>query len=230
MIKTLQPYLRLMLVISLFCILNIAGFVFVGQASASNETVFSAVYINDNSSPASIMVDTTADCSSAGIGNIITYTYRIKNNGPYDLTRVEFYDDKLTPVGTKDDLGPLAANQQITVTKTYTVQNSDPIGDLINNVTITGHYSTTAGDNIITAKGSVSVAILEREVIIVEPEPIMGSPAKIKNTTAQPEPQPESKPEGALPNTGGNPVASILLGIAFCSLGIFIGRRNKAMC
>jgi uncharacterized repeat protein (TIGR01451 family) len=81
-------------------------------------------------------VTKTADVSVAGVGQTITYTYRVKNNDTDTLTGITGNDDKLGPVTFDPDT--LAAGQNTTGTLTYTVQPGDLPGPLVNVVVVSG--------------------------------------------------------------------------------------------
>jgi hypothetical protein len=95
--------------------------------------------------------------SEATIGDTITYTYRITNTGIAMLT-IAAHDNRLGNIGGLS--GELAPQISAEAILTYTVQSNDPLGSLINTVTVTG---TDSSNTFITTSATASVTIHEQE-------------------------------------------------------------------
>jgi hypothetical protein len=91
-----------------------------------------------------------ANTRHAKVGDMITYTYQITNSGGQALS-IRAVDDKLgelAPVVLPGGAAPLPnlqlqPGQSAVVTKTYTVQNSDLPGPLVNTLVVTGTPPTS---------------------------------------------------------------------------------------
>lgn len=163
---------------------------------------------------AQITVDKTADKSTAAAGDTITYTYKIKNNGDYSFSKVELDDNKLG----KKTLGTLNAGDSTTVTDTYTVKDSDPVGELKNIVTVRGFYNRYGYESQVSATDEAVVTIISKpEAIVAATEPVVAEPIQIP-----PEPQAE------LPYTGGDALLFGLAGVVMICMGIAVSRRLAA--
>jgi hypothetical protein len=86
-----------------------------------------------------------ASTSTVHVGEIITYTYTVKNVGDVILTDVSAGDDRLGPIGLAGDV--LMPGEVVTGTATYLVDQSDLPGPIISTVTVTG--TPPAGDDVI---------------------------------------------------------------------------------
>ena len=98
----------------------------------------------------------SADKTSAGLGDNITYTYIIKNTDNVSIGSLKLIDDKLGPIYLVTDV--LQAGENLTVTRKYTVRITDfqqPV--ITNNATVTGIRSN--GDNI-TASDNATVNLI----------------------------------------------------------------------
>lgn len=163
---------------------------------------------------AQIAVDKTADKVTAAAGDTITYTYKIRNYGDYSFSKVELDDNKLG----KKTLGALNAGGSTTVTETYTVKDSDPIGELKNIVTVTGFYKQYGYDSQTSATDEAVVTIVSKsESITATTEPVVAEPMQVP-----PEPQAE------LPYTGGDALMFGLAGVILICAGIAVSRRLAA--
>jgi len=86
---------------------------------------------------ASLQLTKTADPISATVGDTITYTYTISNNGNVSIYEITLEDDSLGII----DLGgetSLGAGENITATANYTVVENDLPGPLVNTATVYG--------------------------------------------------------------------------------------------
>lgn len=92
-------------------------------------------------------------------GNIITYTFTIKNTGPVTLTGVTLTDNKVGLAGITVPVpaGGLTAGSTVTYTATYTLTQSDKdVGTVLNNASVS---STDPSGNTITNNASVTVNV-----------------------------------------------------------------------
>jgi uncharacterized repeat protein (TIGR01451 family) len=107
-------------------------------------------------------VSKTVNLTVAGIGQIISYTYRVTNTGNISLTGIAGSDDKLGAVAfSPTTLEPM---QAASGTLTYTVRASDLPGPLVNTVTVT---STPAIGPAVNAKATASVNLTSTWAITV---------------------------------------------------------------
>jgi gliding motility-associated-like protein/uncharacterized repeat protein (TIGR01451 family) len=122
---------------------------------------------NDNASvsisqAASVIIEKTADKASVSAADeIITYTYKVTNDGNTSLTGISVSDDKLGSV----TLGAttLSPGNFTEGTKTYTVTQSDinSGNDIVNVATVTTSQGVTDDDN-------ASVGIIQNESVLIE--------------------------------------------------------------
>ena len=108
-------------------------------------------------------VTKSANTSNAIVGQTITYTYQLVNNGHLTLTTISATDDKFGALaGLAGALAPFASRS---VTLTYVVQESDLPGPLVNTVVVTGTDSMghtmadadAASVNLTTSKFAATV-------------------------------------------------------------------------
>jgi hypothetical protein len=104
--------------------------------ATDNETVALNPYT------AAIEVTKEADIASAMLGDVITYTYTITNNGNVEIDNLVLNDDKLGNVPLTSDnltIDSLLPGENITATATYTVVFGDLMaGSITNTATVTG--------------------------------------------------------------------------------------------
>lgn len=109
----------------------------------------------DTSLPDSLSITKTADKTSASPGDTITYTFTIANSGNVTVSNLTLEDDMLGTI----DLGSitsLAQGDNVTVAKSYTVDENDLPGPIINTANVTG---TDPNGNSISAIDSASVPL-----------------------------------------------------------------------
>lgn len=133
--------------------------------SASDEVM---VTVNPGLSPpeeASISVEKYADRESAGLGEMITYTYTVTNTGGVALFNVTATDDKLGDISlSKTSLAP---GESATGTASARATKTDFPGPLTNTVTVRGMSGegtvVTASDEarveLTTARSSIEVVL-----------------------------------------------------------------------
>jgi uncharacterized repeat protein (TIGR01451 family) len=100
-----------------------------------------------------LQIEKEASIASAGVGDLIVYTYTVTNGSSLVVTDLNAYDDPLGVV-------PLAATsldpgEMITATLTYTVVENDLPGPLVNTVVVSG--TTEVGLMADTATASVDL-------------------------------------------------------------------------
>jgi uncharacterized repeat protein (TIGR01451 family) len=104
--------------------------------------------------PAAIRVRKMANVPTAGMGETITYTYRVTNSGTVTLASVSGRDDKLGIVAFSSTV--LAPNGSMTGILAYTVQETDFPGPITNTVKVSG---TAATGYPLTASDSDTIAV-----------------------------------------------------------------------
>lgn len=116
-----------------------------------------------------ISVDKSASAPTAMVGDVITYTYEVRNTGTVTLHSIELVDDKLGPIGLlTTTLAPGAAT---TATAVHDVQASELPGPINNTAIVTG----TGPTNLVrTAQDGATVAIAYRPGLEVQ---AFGTPA-----------------------------------------------------
>lgn len=79
----------------------------------------------------SITIDKTADLSSAGVGDTVTYTFLVTNTSSVELTDISVTDNVLGDLGTIEKLGP---GESATKTITYIVPDDAATEGTVRNV------------------------------------------------------------------------------------------------
>jgi uncharacterized repeat protein (TIGR01451 family) len=104
---------------------------------------------------AGLSISKSAAPTLAAVGDSITYTYTITNNGPVIIDSIALTDD---PLGTIDLGGVTSLNAGGTTaaTATYIVVEADLPGPLVNTATVSG---TDPDDNTVTASATASVGL-----------------------------------------------------------------------
>jgi uncharacterized repeat protein (TIGR01451 family) len=110
-----------------------------------------------------IEVDKTASSDTVSVGALVTYTYRITNTGDVSLSSISAVDDVLGIVS----LGAtnLAPGISTSGTITYTVDETDLPGPLVNTVEITG---TSHVGELVTAQDTYSVSLTSDPSIAID--------------------------------------------------------------
>ncbi|MBN1995100.1 MAG: DUF11 domain-containing protein, partial [Anaerolineae bacterium] len=128
---------------------------------------------------AAITITKVPGVSPAGIGDTITYTYRITNTGDITLTILALTDNPLGPLTPLTTTLGLSAGTSGTAATTVT--EADLPGPITNTATVTGAY---LGSNLVTANTALSVPISYTTAITVEkvPLPASGPPAQVGDT------------------------------------------------
>jgi len=101
----------------------------------------------------SLLITKQADCSIADTGETVNYTISVINNGNVTLHNVFVADAML---GLYENIDSLAPGVSATFTESYTVQESDRPGPLVNTAVATAIYSGTE----VRAEASVSVDLI----------------------------------------------------------------------
>ncbi len=103
-----------------------------------------------------LSISKSADKELASPGDNITYTYTIFNNTDNITDNITLVDDKLGPIINLDTQMSLGPSENITVTATYTVKETDLPGPLVNTATVKG---TDPDGNTVTDNATVSVKL-----------------------------------------------------------------------
>jgi hypothetical protein len=130
------------------------------------------VTVNDDE-VASLSVEKTVTPDVAGIGDTVTYRFRIVNTGSVALSGLVAIDNKLGSITL--DRTTLQPGQLARATVSYVVQASDLPGPLNNTLSVTAN---SAGGNVITGSASASVTLTAGEnsnEVVVQP----GQPATL---------------------------------------------------
>jgi uncharacterized repeat protein (TIGR01451 family) len=124
-------------------------------SSGENVTVAASesVALNQTSS---LQVGMSADVSSAYVGDNITYTYTITNNGQAALNTLALTDSRLGAVTLSSTT--LASGASLTATRIYTVLSSDRPGPLSSSATATATSSTGAAATATSANVTVTLS------------------------------------------------------------------------
>jgi hypothetical protein len=101
-------------------------------------------------------VEKTASPVSALPGEVVTYTYVVKNTGDVSLSRVSASDSALGPVTLS--AATLAPGASATGTLNYTVQASDLPGPLVNTVEAQG---TSPVGTVVKGTDSATVSVVD---------------------------------------------------------------------
>ena len=129
---------------------------------------------------ASLSIDKSADKASAGLGDIITYTFRITNTDNVTVDNVTLEDSKLWT--TPRSIGSLGPGDNITVSDNYTVVLDDFTNfpsPLTNTANVTG---TDANGNSVSAVASASVDLNDYTRTIVVTKTATPNPASLGDT------------------------------------------------
>jgi uncharacterized repeat protein (TIGR01451 family) len=105
---------------------------------------------------AALTLSATANAQTAGVGETITYTYRVTNTGNVSLAGFVASDTLLGVIALVQD--SLTPGQATTGTLTYTVVEANLPGPLTDTATVTG---TLFDGSKITNTTSISVALSE---------------------------------------------------------------------
>ncbi|MBN1217618.1 MAG: InlB B-repeat-containing protein, partial [Anaerolineae bacterium] len=151
-------------------------------ASANTVTMpasaHSAGVIYTQNTPA-IQVDKTANVAEALVGEVITYTYVVRNVGDVSLANIQASDDRLGAITLDIGSSELAQGQVTTGTAIYTVVEDDlAMNAITNTVTVTGTYSDL----------DVQVTDIDTVTVQIKPAPapsetILYFPLIVKNAT-----------------------------------------------
>jgi len=122
---------------------------------------------------ASLSVTKTPDKTSASLGDVITYTFTIKNTGTLTINNLTLSDDKLGNITL--DKNTLAPDEVATSTGTYTytIVYDDFPGPVTNTATATG---TDPSAKNITATASASVTLNSPLVVTKSADKTTASP------------------------------------------------------
>jgi uncharacterized repeat protein (TIGR01451 family) len=130
---------------------NVTGTDPLGEpVSATSETVSVSLTYE-----ATLELVKTADKTTAAIGDNVTYTYTITNNGNVPVSGLNLEDDILGSIGLADT--SLDPSDNTTATISYVVTASDLPGPIVNTANVTG--TDSQGEPVSAASGEVSVSL-----------------------------------------------------------------------
>jgi len=126
-----------------------------GTDAEGNPFTASATATVQLSYTASLQLAKVANPTSAGVGDNVTYSYTITNNGPVAVTNISLTDDPLGAIslGGQTSLNP---GSTITATAVYTIAESDLPGPLANTATVSGK---DPNGNTVTASAMATVQL-----------------------------------------------------------------------
>lgn len=128
----------------------------------------------------SIRLEKTPDRLSARLGETITYTYTVTNDGAFTMGELVLTDDLLGTI----TLGKtsLAPDETTEGTATYTVTEADLPGPVTNHAVVRGTYLGSSGPRVIEAEDDASVRIIppgmERIVLEKTVDPAQAYPGE----------------------------------------------------
>ncbi|MDR0285521.1 MAG: DUF11 domain-containing protein [Propionibacteriaceae bacterium] len=168
----------------------------------------------------------TADKTSAGLGDVITYTYAITNTGNVTATGVAFKETEFTGKGTAPD--PKTAVCTVNGTTVSLATLALPVGQT---VTCTLTYTVVAAD--VAPGNGETVRLLTNKATVTSDTPVLGQNPKSSSTadvklTVRP---------GILVKTGGSVatetggLAGVLAGLVLMTAGvavIVVRRRRRS--
>lgn len=139
-----------------------------------NITATASVSVALNSYGASLQVSKVADVKTASIGELITYTYTVVNNGSVELTGIVLKDDKLGDIkllGENVTVISLAPGATATGTASYKVGFADLLaGAVKNTATVTCidpvKRTVSASTGVVTVTTSIIKSLLNRAEIL----------------------------------------------------------------
>ncbi len=103
----------------------------------------------------SVQVSISASVSSASVGDNITYTYVVTNSGQAAVDNITLTDSRLGAVSLS--VTALDAASSLTVSRVYTVLDSDRPGPLVNSATVKATSAT--GEQVTATSADVSVSL-----------------------------------------------------------------------
>ncbi len=150
-------------------LVNIATF-----TSGENITASATESVALNLYRASLQVIKEADKSVVALGDVITYTYNVSNNGAVEIKNISLTDDALGNIPLLSDnvtVTSLAPGKNITATATYKVVFSDlRAGSIKNTATVTGTdpngKAITANSGEVEVSTNVIVSLLTKAGIL----------------------------------------------------------------
>ena len=134
-----------------------AGFVTNYAIASSSQAISNLASATVITKPLVLSISPSPDTANA-IGQIITYTYTLRNAGPANLTSpYSISDDTVTSIDCSSATSPLAPGATTTCTGTYAIVQADAdAGSIRNNATATATYS---GQATISNLASASVLV-----------------------------------------------------------------------
>jgi len=131
-----------------------------GQATINGETVTvtaQAVAEVKVMKP-SLKLEKIPDKTQVRLGDTITYTFQITNDGDFPITDIQLTDDKLGSITLNSST--LQPGGKATATASYSVDESDLPGPIVNVATVRGSYVGTKGPGSLEVKQEASVNII----------------------------------------------------------------------
>jgi hypothetical protein len=125
---------------------------------------------------AGLSIIKSADPTSAAVGDTITYTYTIFNNGNVTTDNLSLQDDKLGEISLADTT--LAPGEEVTATASYEVTASDLPVPIANTATATGIAPDDTVVSAVTDHVSVSLYINKWLLFKAEILKLSGIPGK----------------------------------------------------
>lgn len=131
----------------------------------------------------SIDLEKSVNQATARVGDTVTYSFVVTNNGNVDLTQVIVTDDKLGANWTKT-IGTLAIGATVTFTEAYIVP-AGATGNWINTATVTGKYNEATVSDTDTATVAIDTTVTTPPT---NPTPTNPTPTPTPTPTPNPTP------------------------------------------
>ena len=135
-----------------------AGFVTNFAIASCSQAISNLASATVITKPLVLSISASPDTANA-IGQVITYTYTLRNAGPANITSpYSISDDKVSSFDCSSAVSPLAPGATTTCTGTYTITQAEAdAGSVTNRATTTARYS---GHTVTSNLASTSVLIL----------------------------------------------------------------------
>ncbi len=160
-----------------------------------------------------VRIEKSVDVTEASVGDTVTFTLKVTNNGDVSLTDVMVVDDM---IDVEWDIGGLSKGDSITETFEYTIKSGDFDGNLLENI------AEVTADSREGKASDTDDATISRdgEEIIVIPEPTPETPPDVV--------VPPSIPPQALPQTGPESTGIFYgLGSLMLAAGYVLSRKRR---
>ncbi len=169
------------------------------------------------------LVKTPNQTTFTNVGDSITYTYTLTNNGNVTLTGpFAVTDDKIASVDCSAAAGQLAPGQHTACTASYAITQADiDAGTVVNHATGYGHYI----ESNVASNGAMAQVRWQAPGATPTPTPT----EQVGGVTAAPQ-QPTLPTTNTTPSqsdSGSTPLLALLLCLAFGGLGLLVVQAQR---